>query len=511
MIPDPICCPYCNALVPLPGEAPLGSRLLCPRCGESFLFRSPEQPAPNAITAAPPDGLATPEAGALPCGARPNGEPRRWSNAAVAGVVLAVMLAMAVVGLTFAQLTVDVRRAQDFIRPPRRPSITLPIVVLAGFVVYIGALFIYLLKLLREPTQGRSPAARLGLLALTSGLGLIAVVNLGLIGMKTAAMLGWTSVPPPPPLPDDVPLPVRRTPPAELPGLGYLPPETNVAAGLHIADALREPAGREFLGQFRVRSIDLGLAEIEQTIGLKLDDIDHVVAGLQMRDQLPPPAVLVVRTRRPCDQAAILDRLKATPAPEPSKKKLYRFKLEKPSLQLGLWFPAPDTLLIALRSEDLEAAPSAPRLDIDHLPRPVQALLREHMAPGTQAWVAGHVTDWKAVEFALTIPWIKLPREDLALLTKLRTFGLWLQLAPDVAYHQRLEAGDEAGAEAIQKYLSARKGGEPEPLRLLGSRPETEPIARELARTWKLERQGTVVTASARAEAALVRKALAGP
>src|SRR5437899_3021283 len=42
-------------------------------------------------------------------------------------------------------------------------------------------------------------------------------------------------------------IPIRTVAPAELEGLGYLPPDTDIILGVHVAELLQEPAGRELL------------------------------------------------------------------------------------------------------------------------------------------------------------------------------------------------------------------------------------------------------------------------
>src|SRR5947209_928802 len=103
---DPISCPYCNALLPEIRPAPGSTRLLCPRCGESFPYRgsllSPE--SPGALSQARengadplPQGIATPA----------------WSNRKLALVLLAGMGVVGSVFLVAALLTQTVRREHD--------------------------------------------------------------------------------------------------------------------------------------------------------------------------------------------------------------------------------------------------------------------------------------------------------------------------------------------------------------------------------------------------------------
>ncbi len=110
-------CPCCNASFPAPPGVQVGVRLCCERCGESFVVRQLRQTsaAPSAAFVRP-DGISpTPSSPTtLTQEARASlSAPRRWSNRAIAGVVLLVMGGMAATGLTFALLTVDQRRAND--------------------------------------------------------------------------------------------------------------------------------------------------------------------------------------------------------------------------------------------------------------------------------------------------------------------------------------------------------------------------------------------------------------
>jgi hypothetical protein len=510
-------CPFCNAELPLPERGTPGNAT-CPRCGEALPFRSSEPGGSTGITASlPPVPSEVPVA---------DPSPRRWSNRAVAGWVLAIMGAMMVLGFVYAQMTVQQRRDQDTQLPQRlgRRSIfmalpedspplarlviliaNIPMVGLLGSLAYVVALIVYLVRTLRRVPRPQSGIAVGGSITLICLLSLVGLLYLGAITVKTRALLGETPPAPPGPV-DDPTSAVHAFRPAELPGLGYLPPGTNVVVGIHVAEALAEPAGREFLTQFRVRSIDLGMSDVEKLTGVKLHDIDHLVLGMRVSDDFPPQAVLVVRTRRPYPEAEVVANLQAGGETARGKKKLYRFAVEKLLLRLVLWCPNPNTVVVAVQPEDLDRVSD----NGDHLPQAVRDLLKKRMGRGTLVWVAGDVETWTALERALAFPWIKLPRQELTLVTKLRTFGVWLQLDRGVALHQWLDCADDAGAGALENYFSRRKPEEIDSLKVLGSRPGAEMIARELARSWKMERAGTVVTTEASASAEAVRRALSG-
>src|SRR5437016_847586 len=91
----PTRCPYCNAPVSVPNPRPINDRVACPRCEEMVTVGDADT-SPSPAISAPP--LA---------------ESSRLTNRAIAGLVFAVMLGMAALGLAFALQTVGIRRAND--------------------------------------------------------------------------------------------------------------------------------------------------------------------------------------------------------------------------------------------------------------------------------------------------------------------------------------------------------------------------------------------------------------
>jgi hypothetical protein len=92
-------CPFCNAVLPALGSAPSAERLPCPRCGE---------PVPAArwrvetgVREGPPPAAPAPPAGPVP------------GIHNTMRVVVGVMIVMAIVGLSYALWTVQLRRARD--------------------------------------------------------------------------------------------------------------------------------------------------------------------------------------------------------------------------------------------------------------------------------------------------------------------------------------------------------------------------------------------------------------
>ena len=109
MSAEPLACPYCNALVPLPPNAHDGQRVACPRCGEAFPLRGMGSiQAPAGEASSPTSAVAA--LNAPPPGSVPSARAR---NNRVPAVVLSLMALMAVTGLTYALLSRAERRAHD--------------------------------------------------------------------------------------------------------------------------------------------------------------------------------------------------------------------------------------------------------------------------------------------------------------------------------------------------------------------------------------------------------------
>src|SRR5262245_14532751 len=146
MASQPLACPYCNAYVTIPAGTLAGQRVPCPRCGEAFSYRLRED---GASALAPPTSAAITT---MPLGSTtvPTTQ-RRWSNRAVAGVVVGVMVTMAAVGLWWALGTVNDRRARD------RPD---PAGYLPADVDLVGVVYV---RLTMENPAGRDFLRQLGL------------------------------------------------------------------------------------------------------------------------------------------------------------------------------------------------------------------------------------------------------------------------------------------------------------------------------------------------------------
>src|SRR5262245_20900159 len=292
----PLSCPYCNAFVASPAVLRAGQRVPCPRCGEAFAYLGPaDAPSPDTFTATPPPARQNEFVTAsIAPGRRPN-----WI---VAAGVLGVMAVMGLVGLLFALQTEAVRRAHD-LEPRKDRSLPLYLTVFLG-VWLAGLAFVIVREIHARGRQaGESAHRRVSLRVVLAAIAVVAVAGVGVSVLAVQINRNRAGRTPQPDEPD----PVVIVAPPDLAALGYLPNASNVVAAVHVAEALQEPAGKEFLTRFRFGDTGVGLNTVEQWAGLKPEEIDHVALGLKAEGLLVPGwVVVVVRTRRPYDSEKLL-------------------------------------------------------------------------------------------------------------------------------------------------------------------------------------------------------------
>jgi hypothetical protein len=358
MKPDSVCCPYCNAPVPLDASVE-GDRLHCPRCGETI----PGQWSGPATANSIPHLAATYEADASAPPARSG------SNRKLAGIILGIMLGMAVVGLIFALSTWKAR-------------------------------------------EGRHPRPLAPLYS------------------------------------------PQRYAPAELPGLGFLPVDTNVAAGIHLADILRDKLGARLLEPPLPGPLAQALAVVETRTGLKLDAIDHVVFGTALKDEVPQ-LTIVVQTRVPYTGDELRRLYPQKPIPQ-HKQPMFRIKLE-PAGGGYVWCADPRTLVMILRPdaakiEDMDRIPATPRKGDEGLPGPLREALEKRLR-GSVLWIAGDLEDTRF--FDALAAFTRLPPKQLGLVKSVRSFGVGMLLQEDLTLIGALNTRDNKTGREWKDYLEA--------------------------------------------------------
>jgi hypothetical protein len=425
---------------------------------------------------------------------------------------------MALIGFILSLYTQEIRRAHDAGLPKDR---TLPLYLAVFVGVWVAGLAVVAVREMQARHQRaraggvsppraqaanvpRSEQQRLPLVYVLATVALIALAGLAVTMLAVQISAQRASRP-------AVESPIQIVAPAELPGLGYLPSDSDLVAGIHVAEAFEDPMAREFLVKlsFRVGKENLSLLSLEQMTGLKLRDIDHVALGLRLKNSLLfPRMTLVVRMRRPYDAEAVLKALRASPAPEPDKKELYKITLGGSVLDRValLWLADDTTLIFGLSANDFSRVPTKPRTGVDDLPRDIGVLIKR-LAKGTPAWIVGSPESWeKSTAWEMLI---RRGKDDpgAKALAKVRALGAWLQFGGGMTFRGVLECADPATAKALEEAMS---GADPErkPLKLTAPSPTLEPIYKELGRTFSTKLKGTRLTLEARASPETMRKAL---
>ncbi len=238
--------------------------------------------------------------------------------------------------------------------------------------------------------------------------------------------------------------------PWRLPLLGYLPPDTNIVLGLHVAELFHDKAGRQLLDQpLRIGRTSIRPGQIAGWCGLPLEDIDHIVLGISTRDPIIPPAVLLVRTNRPYLPEQVRNAVKGEHKPGSGKKQLYHFTLQNPMVDAVVWCIDGQTLALALIPAYLDAVPAEPRAGLDHLPQTVRATLKDRVESGALLWLVGGLDDrtWDLV--TTLAPWVDRQR-----LASLRTVAAWVLPQDQVRVGAVFQSQDAAAARHIEDLFS---------------------------------------------------------
>jgi hypothetical protein len=243
--------------------------------------------------------------------------------------------------------------------------------------------------------------------------------------------------------------PVAPLAPARLPALGYLPDDTTLLAGVRLAEVLGSETGKELLANpLKVGETEFRLTDLEGWTGLRPEELDHVVVGARL-DVLPPRVTLVARTRRPYDPSSILAALKAGSAS--GGKGAYAFEVPNVPLKPELRFLDARTLAVGVFPGSLDAVSPRPRTGINHLSDELRYVLQERMKPGGPLWFAGTISDEDRKKLAQLLAEGKKEYRDV--LTRLKTFGTWMELEPDRRFYVVVEAKSGADAEALANLL----------------------------------------------------------
>jgi hypothetical protein len=245
--------------------------------------------------------------------------------------------------------------------------------------------------------------------------------------------------------------------PTDLAGLGYLPASTGVVAAVHVEELLASPAGQEVRSRaIKIGNGDFQLDNVKDWVGLAVEDIEHVVLGVVVRDgdeaELTPPTQLVVRTRKPYDARRVQVALKASRARDDRsadgvKRTLYAASVR--GVPATLWLADERTLIVGLFGQ-FDLVPGKPHEGLSQVRGELRQAVQTRVPAGTPAWVAGHSDDWKKT----WLPALAAGAKEVPLAARLgevKTFAVWLTPSRPAKLMGAFRCADEAAARRIEE------------------------------------------------------------
>ncbi len=444
-----VACPYCNAFVPIPPGTTNGRRLACPRCGEGFAFL-----AGDGVTSAPPtDQLANASPLSFTADPPPLVLPDTDTLRSKAQLLFRALLVMGGVLVIVGGAYVNSVVANGS---------TFDIATFAGVAGTLVALFLALggaaflwLWFFRVPRSNRATA-----LFVLANMATLALLTLGgalaTQGYRRHIDAGLPARPKRSPLPEEIaPTGPPTVAPARLAALAYLPPGTDLVAGVHVAELRDDPARRKLFDEpLKLGGAEVRLADLPARIGIATDELDHFVIGMRSGELLSP--VLVARTVHPYDPAKVRQALNARALPgQAGGRTLYQVTPPKANLTALLWCADDRTFLLGLARESLEKANVPGEGRGEPLLPEVRDVLRKRIGPVGPLWAAGQVGDWGKTAAGLAL--LRLPEEWQRRVGTVHTFALWaVPEDKSVTVNAAARCNDDKAAAALKKWLAGR-------------------------------------------------------
>jgi hypothetical protein len=364
-------CPYCNAVLPALSAPPTSNKLPCPRCGEPV--PASRWRVDTAILSAPPPRIEY------------NGAGKRQT----AFIVLGIMVAMAVIGLSYALWTTSLRRSRD------------P-------------------KLLLDPIALRRPL--------------------------------------------------------DLQGLGYLPKDSQVIIGLHLAEWLDDKqVGRPLLEEPRPAPLDWVVKQLPRLTGMKLEEIDHVVLAGSFD---PPRAVLVLKTRRAYTLEKIVESIRPSQSETHLQHPLYHFSLN-PLGNAMLWCVEEKTLICVVplgepKLEHLQGLSAEPKKVEEILSAPLLDAMKERLATRQFLWAVGRLGQLGPMKDMAAM--MLAGKADLGAIKDLKTFAVGLAPVEGLTLMGHFQVTDAKAAAKFKTRL--------ESVKIEGAKSQKVEISPEVQEPW---------------------------
>jgi hypothetical protein len=176
-----------------------------------------------------------------------------------------------------------------------------------------------------------------------------------------------------------------------------------------------------------------------------------------------PRLLVVIRTLRPYDAAALRSSLKAREHPSSRGRqgdgRVYMFQQELLPLYTQGMLTCPDdrTLVLGWQVPNVAEMPTGPPSQGNRLPGAITDLLANRGKPAGPVWLAGHSDDWtRPLLLLLELKQVSKPDRDL--LAKVRTFSAWLELHDKdrPTFRGVIRCADASGAELVAQSVRDR-------------------------------------------------------
>lgn len=241
--------------------------------------------------------------------------------------------------------------------------------------------------------------------------------------------------------------------PSQLLGLGFLPKGTNLVAGLHVAALRQSKAGDVLLSTPRPEIIATMLGTVD-TVGLALEDVDHVLIGCELKDVAPHLTTVIV-TRRPYDAVQIQEAVQRQAFSVSTYRGKALYKFTKLPQNPKLWCADPRVLVwTTLKTDELDRIAATEQALASTLSPVTQKAMVDRLAKQSRIWAVGDLEPAKdladlAIQFGL------VPKEQARLLALVRSFAVGV-IADDkdgLALVADFYTGAPAASQELWKYL----------------------------------------------------------
>jgi hypothetical protein len=247
-------------------------------------------------------------------------------------------------------------------------------------------------------------------------------------------------------------------PPAKLTGLGFAPADSDVLLGVHVAGFLSDVQGDNLLSVL-LGAVNFQGSALEQWIGLKLDDVDHIVVALKTQDRILPRTLLIVETGQPYDRDKLGKTLHIGRRVERAGRTIYRFTPGQTALETAVWFAGDRTLIFGMIPEDFDRVPITPEPAAERLDPQLIGLI-EPLKAGPQMWLAGLSKDWdrflnpnfEAANFQLPLAGLRAETRDV--LGEVRQFVAWLSIDKEVDLRFKIGLSDPDSATKLNEIFN---------------------------------------------------------